>query len=108
MDLLFFLGCLVYPQDAKRNVSKFLETISPDEREAKREEYLFFIQKIHEVLYKYSHEKLESFCKIPALAHLFKFYFAQSQDKLEASYSEGYDYVNCQCSKTLRKFNASI
>lgn len=108
MDLLFFLGCLVYPQDAKRNVSKFLEGTSPDEREAKKEEYLFLIDKIHNVLYKYSHEKLESFCKIPALAHLFNFYFSQSQDKLDGQYKEGYDYVHCQCSKTLRKFNASL
>ena len=32
------------------------------------------IKKVHEVLYKYSHEKMEYFLKVPELALLFKFY----------------------------------
>lgn len=106
MELLFFLGCLVYPQDTKRNVEKFIS--SEESTQEKSSNYLSLIQKIHDILYKYSHEKLESFCKVPALAHLFCHYYETSSDKTDPNYSEGYDYVHDQCQKTLRNFEGSI
>ena len=95
MELLFFLGCLVYPQDTKRNVEKFVPSQDPSSHHTSN--YLTLIQKIHDILYKYSHEKLESFCKVPALAHLFVHYYETSSDKTDDNYSEGYDYVYDQC-----------
>jgi hypothetical protein len=103
MDILFYLGALLYPQDTKRNVMKFGGGLSKKQR-------LDLIQKVHDVLYKYSHEKLDYFCNVPALAFLFKHYYENvaNGDKDDAEYFEAMRHVIGECNKTLKKFGDSI
>ena len=87
MKLQFFLSCLLFPQDTRRNLSQFSDT------QIEKEELLSLVDQMHDVLYKYSHEKLEFFCKTPAMAFLFKLYYENSDDKNDPEYSEGYNYI---------------
>ena len=55
------------------------------------------------MLYKYTHQKLDYFCKVPELAFLYKYYyeFGIQQDKEEAAALEALEYIDSDCSKTL-------
>ena len=76
MMLMFYLAALLHPQDTKRNISKFVAHMNQSPTMTVTNDYLLkLVNKVHDVLYKYSHEKLEYFCSIPALAFLFNHYY---------------------------------
>ena len=66
LDLIFYLGALLYPQEMSRGVDCFFESDKKD-RVKLRKVYRAKIQKVHDVLYRYSHEKMDYFIKVPEL-----------------------------------------
>ena len=67
----FYLAALVYPQDLIRNANMFLERRSDKTSDASKKKYVASVNRIHDTLYKYSHEKLDYFSSIPELSLLF-------------------------------------
>lgn len=77
----FYLAALLYPQDLIRNIGIFLNksseklngsnsaTNNADSSLAKK--YTKIVNRIHDTLYKYSHDKLDYFVSIPQLSFLF-------------------------------------
>jgi hypothetical protein len=60
------------------------------------------IKKVHEVLYKYSHEKMEYFLSIPELANIFVFYEEQAtEEKSDESYFGALEIILLKCQTTL-------
>lgn len=105
MNTLFYLGCLVYPQDTQRNIDRIVR----EEQCMDKTSCSKLLDQIHGMLYKYSHEKLHEFCQVPALAFLFKNFYEQDQTiSSDEDYNQGYQYVYQQCTKTLTKFEQSI
>ena len=83
--MMFYLSALLYPQDTKRNLKKFVAHINKETDLEVTESILStLVNKVHDVLYKYSHEKLEYFCSVPALAHLFSFYYRHCGEAVRA------------------------
>jgi hypothetical protein len=70
----FYLACLLYPQDLARNVDIFIEKREIPTKENHRV-YKDIVCKIHETLYKYSHDKLEYFVSIPEISELFMYFY---------------------------------
>lgn len=69
-----------------KHVDQFFES-EKSERVKRRKVLRAQIKKVHEVLYKYSHEKMEQFVKIPELAFIFlsiKEEGDEDEDHLEA------------------------
>lgn len=99
--MLFYMAALLYPSDAKRNVDKFSST----PREKTR--MLNLIQNVHDVLYKYSHEKLKYFCSVPELAFLFEHYYlhGDAQEDPDAGFQQALKVIHADCKKTLEKAN---
>jgi len=67
----FYLACLLYPQDLTRNIDSFVVNKDKNNVEVLRKEYKKAAQKIHDTLYKYSHDKLDFFVAKPELSFLF-------------------------------------
>lgn len=67
----FYLACLLYPQDLIRNLDTFMSHKEDGVTDAKRKAYKQTAQKIHDTLYKYSHDKLDFFVQKPQLSFLF-------------------------------------
>lgn len=70
----FYLACLLYPQDLARNVDIFIEQNEIVTKES-HNRYKEIVTKIHETLYKYSHEKLDYFVSIPEISDLFMHFY---------------------------------
>ncbi len=73
VDLEFYLGCVLYSQDTSKDIDSFFES-APEDRVKQRKVLRAKIKKVHEVLYKYSHEKMQYFLRVPELASLFTYY----------------------------------
>jgi hypothetical protein len=67
----FYLAALVYPQDLNRNITMFLDKKYENVTEAIKKKYTTSVNRIHDTLYKYSHDKLDFFASIPQLSFLF-------------------------------------
>ena len=63
----FYLACLVYPKDVKKQTN--FELLKPPGMSQEFPNVI--IEKIHGILYCYSHEKMREFTRIPELATLF-------------------------------------
>ena len=98
LKILFFMAALLYPTDAKRNVDKFIS--SPKEKAST----LKLIQNVHDVLYKYSHEKLKYFCSVPELAFLFEHYYhhGDAQEDTDPGFQQALKVIHADCKKTLK------
>lgn len=70
----FYLAWLLYPQDLARNVDLFIEQNEIVTKESHKR-YKDIVTKIHETLYKYSHEKLDYFVAIPEISDLFMHFY---------------------------------
>lgn len=73
-DQNFYLACLLYPQDLSRNVDIFIEKKEPPTKE-NHKAFKAIVAKIHDTLYKYSHDKLDYFVSIPEIASLFMHFY---------------------------------
>ena len=103
IDVEFYLGCMLYPQDMIAKVDAFFDC-PKEERVKLRKVHRAKIKKVHEVLYKYSHEKMDFFVSMPALAKIFIFYYHEAQDvKSDAAYSETLEHIYSKCCATLRR-----
>lgn len=91
----------MYPQEMTKNIDSFFEA-DKDQRIKKRKELRAKINKVHDVLYKYSHEKLDKFLQVKELAYIF-LYFEKStiSDQLDENSTHSMTILKDKCMKTL-------
>lgn len=84
-----------------KNIDSFFEA-DKDQRIKKRKELWAKINKVHDVLYKYSHEKLDKFLQVKELAYIF-LYFEKStiSDQLDENSTNSMTILKDKCMKTL-------
>lgn len=109
LDLVFYIGAMLYPQEMSRGVDCFFDC-DKKERVKQRKIYRAKIQKVHDVLYRYSHEKMDYFVKVPELSYLYVvFYKKESLNDIEDhSYINGAQEIFERCKKTLESANILI
>lgn len=101
----FYLACLLYPQDLIRNLDSFLKKKEGSYSEADKKVYKNIAQKIHDTLYKYSHDKLDFFVAKPQLAFLFCYFYEKGAgaEKEDPKYSEEYEFIRNKCMDSLNR-----
>lgn len=101
----FYLACLLYPQDLSRNLDRFLEHKEDNNMSEHRKTHKEIIQKIHDTLYKYSHEKFEYFASVPEISFLFCYYYENGAgpDKENPKFVEEYEYIRNKCMDSLNR-----
>ena len=84
-----------------KNIDSFFEA-DKDQWIKKRKELRAKINKVHDVLYKYSHEKLDKFLQVKELAYIF-LYFEKStiSDQLDENSTHSMTILRDKCMKTL-------
>jgi len=84
-----------------KNIDSFFEA-DKDQWIKKRKELRAKINKVHDVLYKYSHEKLDKFLQVKELAYIF-LYFEKStiSDQLDDNSHNSMLILREKCEKTL-------
>lgn len=105
----FYLACLLYPQDLARNIDSFLAKLETEDREAARKKYKAIIHKIHDTLYKYSHDKLDFFVSKHELSALFCYFYQEGagEDKSDPKYVEEYEFIKNKCFDALNRLTVS-
>lgn len=106
----FYLACLLYPQDLSRNIDSFLTKKGTEDMEASRKHYKHVIHKIHDTLYKYSHDKLDFFVAKPELSSLFLHFYREGagSDKTDPKYVEEYEFIKSKCSNALQRYDPEL
>jgi len=101
----FYLACLLYPQDLNRNLESFLQENGFSDIDAARREYKQISQKIHDTLYKYSHDKLDFFVGKQELAFLFCYFYENGAgtEKEDPKFVEEYEFIRTKCMDSLNK-----
>jgi len=74
LNLEFYLGALLYSSEMKKYIDTFFDSESADKLK-KWKDLWFKISKVHDTLYKYSHEKLNKFVEIKELAFIYEYFF---------------------------------
>jgi hypothetical protein len=101
----FYLACLLYPQDLTRSIDQFILSSDTKIEDVKTQKAKFVkIAKItHETLYKYSHDKLESFVKNRELAYLFCYYYENGAgaERVNPKFENEYEFIRQKCMDTL-------
>lgn len=97
--MLFYLGCLLHPHDMKRSADHFKDFAPNGDMKQLRAT----IQKCHEALYKYSHERMRFFASVKDLAYLFSLYFSQGSnaESSDAKLNEALCVIRDECKRTL-------
>lgn len=103
----FYLACLLYPQDLARNLDSFISKSHDCNYEAMKKMYKGIIHKIHDTLYKYSHDKLDFFVSKPELASLFCYFYREGagEDRTDPKYVEEYEFIKNKCFDSLNRFS---
>lgn len=109
LDLLFYLGSVLYPQEMSRGVDCFFES-DKNERVKLRKFYRAKIQKVHDVLYRYSHEKMDYFVNVPELSYIYSLFYKKedSHKGEDIYYMNGATEIFERCSSTLKQAGVSI
>jgi hypothetical protein len=109
LDLLFYLGAMLYPQEMSRGIDCFFECDSK-ERVKFRKVHRAKIQKVHDVLYRYSHEKMDYFTSVPELCYLYAMFYKEEVKKQEEDvyYMNGATEIFERCYKTLTDANITV
>lgn len=109
LDLVFYLGAILYPQEMNRGVDCFFECDKKD-RVKQRKFYRAKIQKVHDVLYRYSHEKMDYFVKVPELSYLYTLFYKKEieENNEDQYYINGATEIFERCIETLASANISI
>ena len=91
----FYLACLLYPQNLKKNLNIFLQEKEIQTVKKSKEEYLEIIQKVYSTLYKYSSHKLNYFTSKPEIAFLFCYYYEKGagQEKKNKNFVEEFEII---------------
>jgi hypothetical protein len=99
-DENFYLACLIYPQDLIRNLDIFLKHKTG---KAKNKTLKQTAQKIHDTLYKYSHDKLDFFVGKPELAFLFCYFYEKGAgaEREDPKFAQEYEFIRSKCMESL-------
>jgi hypothetical protein len=100
LNVSFHLGALLYPQEMVRGIESFVypEGIKPftPKKVVKRkiETHKQQVDKLHSILYKFTHEKLDKFIAVPELAAIFLNYiqFGAGDDVEDAEFK--YEFMD--------------
>ncbi|CAI2362316.1 unnamed protein product [Moneuplotes crassus] len=111
LNVSFHLGCLLYPQEMTRGIESFVypdgvKTFTPKKVvKRKIETHKQQVDKLHSILYKFTHEKLDKFISVPELAAIFVNFIQNGAGKDVASqeFKAEYDDLLKRCLKTLSK-----
>lgn len=97
----FYLACLLYPQDLSRNIDIFIAKKEIPTKE-NHKEYKNLVAKIHDTLYKYSHDKLDFFVSKPELADLFMYFYNNGAEELKADpkLAEELEHIRTKCEES--------
>lgn len=84
-----------------KHIDTFFD-VEKDLRIKKRKELRAKINKVHDVLYKYSHEKLDKFLQVYELAYIFIYYEKSTvSDQLDDNSLSSMSILREKCLKTL-------
>jgi len=101
----FYLACLLYPQDLMRNLESFVTKIEDCDidKEQLKKMYKGTAHKIHDTLYKYSHDKLDFFVSKPELSKLFCYFYEHgaAEEREDPKYSCEYSFIRSKCTTAL-------
>ena len=102
LDLIFYLGAMLYPQKMSRGVDCFFEC-EKKERVKQRKVYRSRIQKVHDVLYRYSHEKMDYFVSVPELSYIYVLFYNEETKRVQDDpfYLNGATEIYERCRVTL-------
>jgi hypothetical protein len=102
-DQNFYLACLLYPQDLARNVDIFIEKKEEPTKE-NHKYYKGIVARIHDTLYKYSHDKLEYFASVYEIADLFMYFYENGAGNIrtDPKIVEELDHIKTKCEETLK------
>jgi hypothetical protein len=91
-DLLMFMAAFLYPQDMEDSIDSF---VSPTYHYSTIKALL---AKIHEILYKYSHQKFDGFSKNSEFKILFMKFDELGSDvhKIDSEYAAGFEIIKDQ------------
>jgi len=100
----FYLACLLYPQDLIRNIDNFIDK-KVSNNESARDRYVEIAQRIHDTLYRYSHEKLDFFVSRLELSFLFCYFYEKgvTVEREDPKYSEEYEFIRFKCMDSLNR-----
>jgi len=101
----FYLACLLYPQDLIRNLDHFLQHKQGANSESKRKMYKQTATKIHDTLYKYSHDKLDFFVSKTELSFLFCYFYEKGSgvEKEDPKFADEYEFIRNKCMDRLNR-----
>ena len=99
----------MYPQEMSRGVDCFFEC-DKKERVKQRKCFRAKIQKVHDVLYRYSHEKMDYFVNVPELSYLYSIFFkkASAHQEEDQYYMNGATEIFEKCKDTLELSGISV
>ena len=111
LNVSFHLGCLLYPQEMVRGIESFVypdgvKNFTPKKVvKRKIETHEQQVDKLHSILYKFTHEKLDKFIAVPELAAIFMNFiqYGAGDDVTDEEFREEYEDLTKRCQKTLSK-----
>lgn len=97
----FYLACLLYPQDLSRNIDIFVKMKKG--QKAKKGQWRDVADRVHQTLYKYSHDKLDYFASLPEIAFLFCHFYEKGagSEINNPKFSEEYEIIRTKWMDTL-------
>jgi len=85
----------------KKHIDYFFDANQSDKLK-RRKELRIKVDKVHDTLYKYSHEKLNKFVEIKELAFIYEYFFQQSNNEpMEDNIKESMIEISRKCLTTL-------
>lgn len=111
LDVSFHLGALLYPQEMIRGIESFVypegvKTFTPKKVvKRKLETHRQQVDKLHSILYKFTHEKLDKFIAVPELAAIFLNYIQNGAGSDVEDKEFKYEFIDLtkRCTKTLSR-----
>lgn len=111
LDVSFHLGALLYPQEMIRGIESFVypegvKTFTPKKVvKRKLETHRQQVDKLHSILYKFTHEKLDKFIAVPELAAIFLNYIQNGAGSDVDDKEFKYEFIDLtkRCTKTLSR-----
>ena len=109
LDLVFYLGSMLYPQEMIRGVDFFFEC-EKKERVKQRKIVRSKIQKVHDVLYRYCHDKMNFFVSVPELSYLYAIFYKKevNNNSEDQDYLDGVSEIYEKCKLTLESSNIQV
>jgi len=98
-DFAFYFAAFINPKDTKnRFIRAQLERLAGDIQNSNLFESLLLskskeVDKIHDILYKFTHDKMTLFFEYKEYAHLFKYYVKTAQDFIPKGFREQLDLM---------------